>query len=233
VTLAQSGRLAALVLLCWANGESLAAKLDALAADGLYTWRVASAEDTPAWCCSCWMSNSPRAGACDLDRRDSSFAVSDRFPATSEEMQIYVLIESGKAQRIRVLSPQCQVTSQREVVDLGAVGVAESLAWLEGNVTRPAPVSTHALAAIAVHKGSAALRFLIDTVNTGPTMELRKDAIFAMSQLQGERAVDALFAVLRNRQLPQGVREQALFWLAQSDSDRAFEYLDQLLAGGR
>jgi hypothetical protein len=64
-------------------------------------------------------------------------------------------------------------------------------------------------------------------------MELRKDAIFAMSQLQGERAVDALFAVLRNRQLPQGVREQALFWLAQSDSDRAFEYLDRLLAGGR
>jgi hypothetical protein len=42
-----------------------------------------------------------------------------------------------------------------------------------------------------------------------------------------------LFAVLRDRQVHREVREQALFWLAQSDSERAFEYLDQLLADGQ
>jgi hypothetical protein len=328
MTVAQFGRLAAaLVLLCWTNDESMAAKLDALAADGLYTWRVASTEEAPAWCCICWTRNSPVAGACDLDRRDANYGVSEKFPATGEEMQIYVLIESGKAQRIRVLSPQCLVASRREVVDLGAVDVDESLAWLKGHVTTPATVSTDALAAIAVHKGSAALRILISMADAGPTMELRKDAIFwmsqaritesagdleqlmfrdgsaairqhaafslsqstapnrsdalirqgredrnpevraqawfwlaqtgasrteeaiqwaiandpdnevrkeavfAMSQLPGERAVDALFAVLGDRQLPREVREQALFWLAQSGSDRAFEYLERLLAG--
>jgi HEAT repeat protein len=242
-------------------------------------------------------------------------------------MQIYALIESGQTKRVRVLSPQCSVTSRREVVDLGVVDVDESLAWLKGHVTTPASVSTDALAAIAVHKGSAALRFLIDMADAGPTTELRKDAIFwmsqaritesagelerlmfhdgsaairqhaafslsqstapnrsdplvrqgredrdpevrsqawfwlaqtgasqsekaiqwaitndpdddvreeavfAMSQLPGERGVDALFAVLGNQRMSREVREQALFWLAQSDSDRAFEYLDRLLAG--
>jgi hypothetical protein len=37
--------------------------------------------------------------------------------------------------------------------------------------------------------------------------------------------------VLRDRGLHREIRERALFWLAQSDSDRAFAYLDELLAG--
>jgi HEAT repeat protein len=63
--------------------------------------------------------------------------------------------------------------------------------------------------------------------------DVREGAVFAISQLPGERAVDALFAVLGNRQLQPEVREQALFWLVQSDSDRAFEYLDRLLSSGQ
>ena len=322
------GRLsaAALVLLCWADGESMAAPLDALATDGLYTWRVASTEDAPPWCCAC-RDNSPVASACDLDSRHASYSVSDEFQAPKGEMQIYALIESGKARHIRVLSPLCEVTTRRDVVDLGLIEVDESLAWLEGHVASREPVGTDALAAIAVHKGSAALRFLIDTADAGPTKDLRKeaifwmsqarigesagelerlmfrdgsaeirghaafslsqsmaanrsdalirqgredhnpevrsqawfwlaqtgasqseeaiqwaaandpddnvrkDAVFAMSQLPGERGVDALFAVLGNRQAHHEVREQALFWLAQSDSDRAYEYFDRLLAG--
>jgi hypothetical protein len=319
----------ALVLASWADGDSMAADLDALAADGLYTWRVASTEDAPPWCCICWTVKSAAAGACDLDSRSANYSVSDEFQAPNGEMLIYALIESGQAQRIRVLSPQCRVTSRHEVVDLGPVEVGKSLAWLQGHVTTPGSVSTDALAAIAVHQGSAALRFLIDMADAGPTAELRKDAIFwmsqaritesagelerlmfrdgsaairqhaafalsqstaanrsdalirqgredrdpevrsqawfwlaqtganrseeaiqwaisndpdhdvrkeavfAMSQLPGERGVDALFAVLESRKMRREVREQALFWLAQSDSDRAFEYLDRLLAGTR
>ena len=331
MTISRYGRLAtaALVLFCWTDGESMGARLDALAANGLYTWRVASVEDAPAWCCACWRNDSPLASACDLDSRHSNYSVSDEPRAASGEMQIYALIESGKAQRIRVLSPQCQVTSRREVIDFGVVEVDESMAWLKGHVATPESVSTDALAAIAVHKGPAALQFLIDMADAGPTTELREDAIFwmsqaritesagelerlmfrdgsavirrhaafslsqsraanrvdalirqgredhvpevrsqawfwlaqtgasesetailwaiandpddrvreeavfAMSQLPGERGVDALFAVLGDGQMHREVREQALFWLAQSDSDRAFEYLDRLLAGAQ
>lgn len=328
MTIGRHARLVtvAFALIAWPCGEAMAATLDALATDGIYTWRVAATDDAPPWCCVCWTSRSPVARACDLDSRHSNYSAGDEHPAPSGEMQIYALIESGKTQRIRVLHPQCTVTSRRDIVDLGVVEVDESLAWLKANVTSPASVSPDALAAIAVHKGPAALRFLIDIANAGPTMTMRKDAVFwmsqarisesadelerlmfrdesaemrqhaafslsqstaenrsdalirqgredndpevrsqawfwlaqtgaseseeaiqwaiandrdnevreeavfAMSQLPGERAVDALFAVLGNRQLQREVREQALFWLVQSDSDRAFEYLDRLLS---
>ncbi|MGH8193393.1 MAG: HEAT repeat domain-containing protein [Woeseiaceae bacterium] len=319
----------ALALIAWPCGESMAAALDALGTGGVYTWRVAATDDAPPWCCVCWMSRSPVARACDLDGRHSNYSAGDERPAPNGEMQIYALIESGKTQRIRVLHPQCAVTSRRDIVDLGVVEVDESLAWLEDHVTPATSLSSDALAAIAVHRGAAALRFLVDTADAGPTMELRKEAafwmsqariseaagelerlmfhdasaemrqhaafslsqstaenradalirqgredndpevrsqawfwlaqtgaseseqaiqwaiandrdnevreeaVFAMSQLPGERAVDALFAVLGNRQLQREVREQALFWLVQSDSDRAFEYVDRLLSGGR
>jgi hypothetical protein len=324
------GRLAAaaLVLICWADGELMAARLDALATDGLYTWRVAATDDAPPWCCVCWRSGSPMmARACDLDSRNANYGVTDDFPSANGEMQIYALIESGRPERIRVFSPRCKVTSRSDVIDLGLVGVDESLAWLKNHVTTRESFSNDALAAIAVHKGSAALSFLIDMANAGPTTEVRKgaifwmsqaritesagelerlmfrdgsseirqhaafslsqstaanrsdalirqgredddpevrsqalfwlaqtgasqseeaiqwavandpdddvrkEAVFAMSQLPEERGVDALFAVLGNQRMDREVREQALFWLAQSDSDRAFQYLDQLLAG--
>jgi hypothetical protein len=235
MTVARYRRLAiaALVLLCCASGASRAASLDALAADGLYTWRVAATEDAPAWCCACWTRDASDALACDLDSRHVSYGEGDEFLPASEEIQIYARIESGKAWRIRALSPRCAVTTRSEVVDLGVVEVDESLAWLQSNATATAAARRDALVAIAAHRGPAALRFLAKTAEDGSTMDLREDAIFAISRLPGERAVDALLGVLANPQMHREVREQALFWLAHSDSDRAFEYLDRLLAGGR
>jgi hypothetical protein len=331
IAVGRCGRLAAaaLVLICWADRESMAEPLDALATDGLYTWRVAATDDAPPWCCACWRSSSPVARACDLDGRNASYGVTDEFQAANGEMQIYARIESGRPELIRVLNPRCRVTSRRGVIDLGLVEVDESLAWLKDHVTTRESFGNDALAAVAVHRGSAAMSFLIDMADAGPTTELRKDAIFwmsqaritesagelerlmfrdgsseirqhaafslsqstapnrsdalirqgredddpevrsqawfwlaqtgasrseeaiqwavvndpdndvrkeavfAMSQLPEERGVDALFAVLGNQRMDREVREQALFWLAQSDSDRAFQYLDQLLAGGR
>jgi hypothetical protein len=320
--------MAALALLCWENGVLKAASLDALSADGFYTWRVAATEDSPPWCCFCWSRNSPVSNACNLDSHHANYSASEEFLAQGE-MQIYALIEAGKPQRIRALSPQCRVTSRREVVDLGVVEVDESLAWLKRHVKAPATVGRDVLAAISVHEGSAALHFLIDVANSGPGTEMRKEAIFwmsqaritesaselerlmfgdesaelrkhaafslsqsnaanrsdaliqqgrkdrdpgvrsqawfwlaqtgarrseaairqaivddpdgmvreeavfALSQLPGERGVDALFTVLGDQHMHREIREQALFWLAQSGSDRAFEYLDRLLAGAR
>jgi len=316
---------ATLMVMSWAGGEPLAASLDALATDGLYTWRVEATDDAPCWCCVNWSGGSRVSRACDLDSRNVSYGT-DEFLATGGEVQIYALIEAGKAKRIRTLSPQCAVTSRRAVVDLGTVEVDKSLAWLKTLATSSTSPGRDALAAIAVHEGAVALRFLIDTAKTGRTTGLRKDAIFWMSQtripesadqletfmfrdenpeirqhaafalsqspaknrddalirqgrededpevrsqawfwlaqtgareseeaiewaithdpdddvrreavfaisrLPEERGIDALFTVLGNRQMDREVREQALFWLAQSDSDRAFEYLDRLLA---
>jgi hypothetical protein len=59
--------------------------------------------------------------------------------------------------------------------------------------------------------------------------EMREHAIFVLSQLPGERAVDALLAVVKDQDRQRQDRKQALFWLAQSESDRAFDYVEQLL----
>jgi len=60
--------------------------------------------------------------------------------------------------------------------------------------------------------------------------DVREEAVFALSQLPVERAVKALGDVLEDRNLDLNVREQALFWLAQDDSDEAFEYIDRILS---
>ena len=326
----RSGRLVtavivALIMLFATAERAIAADLDALAVDGLYTWRVASTDDAPYWCCVNWSGKSHNSRPCDLDSRNASYSV-DGSLDTGGEMQIYALIDSGKATRIRALSPQCAVTSRRDIIDLGVIESAESLAWLQERVTS-SPVSSDALAAIAVHRDPAALIFLLDIAGSGPAIGLRKDAVFwmaqgrisesaselermmsqdpdpeirqhaafslsqssaptradalirqgrddedpevraqawfwlaqtgssksekeirwaiandpagdvreeavfALSQLPGERGVDALFAVLRDQGLHREMREQALFWLGQADSDRAFAYLDGLLTG--
>ncbi len=52
-----------------------------------------------------------------------------------------------------------------------------------------------------------------------------KQAVFALSQLPGEDAVDALIFVIEQSSYDRDVRKQALFWMAQSDSGRAVDYL--------
>lgn len=61
--------------------------------------------------------------------------------------------------------------------------------------------------------------------------EVRDHMIFALSQLPDERASAALIELLSDRQADRGTREQALFWLGQSDSEIAQNYLERLLVG--
>jgi len=47
---------------------------------------------------------------------------------------------------------------------------------------------------------------------------------------EGDAAFRTLTGLVEDRMRSQRLREQALFWLAQSDSDEAFRYLDRLLS---
>lgn len=61
--------------------------------------------------------------------------------------------------------------------------------------------------------------------------DVREEAVFALSQLPEGRAVKALASILEDKQLDMEIREQALFWLAQAESDVAFEYVNRILTG--
>lgn len=62
---------------------------------------------------------------------------------------------------------------------------------------------------------------------------VREQAIFALSQLPEERAVAALAAIVQDPKRSREDRKQALFWLAQSESPRAQQYLEHVLTDSR
>lgn len=52
-----------------------------------------------------------------------------------------------------------------------------------------------------------------------------------MGSLSADESVAMLLDIVNDRKLDMDVREEALFWLAQSNTDSAFAYFDELLAG--
>ncbi len=75
---------------------------------------------------------------------------------------------------------------------------------------------------------SASVAWLLGQVDAHS--RLADGALAAISAHAGDDAFVALTALLEDRSRRQKTREQALFWLAQSESERAFDYLDALLS---
>lgn len=176
--------------------ESRAAPLDEALSEGWNAWRVIASENSTTRCCYSWSIGRPTMKTCDLDRRRAVSVVHDTTAPDHDEMQVYALVESGRAVRILALSPQCPVSAASAIDDLGWLGPETSIEWLRGHVSKDDRLSEDALAAIAAHSGS----------------------------------IDALIGIVENRGLPMGIREQALFWMAQSDSDEAFDFFTSILA---
>jgi HEAT repeat protein len=58
--------------------------------------------------------------------------------------------------------------------------------------------------------------------------EVRKSAIFALSQRRDKEGIPYLIRVVRTNRDPE-LRKQALFWLAQSNDPRALDLIEELL----
>jgi len=65
-----------------------------------------------------------------------------------------------------------------------------------------------------------------------PRSELSSDALMAIALHPGDHPVTVLASIVKFG-TDRKIREEALFWLGQSDSDGAFAVLDHLLSGGR
>ncbi len=63
-----------------------------------------------------------------------------------------------------------------------------------------------------------------------PRFELSSDALMAISLHSGDRPVAVLATVIKSAN-DRKIRQEALFWLGQSDSDAAFDVFDRLLSG--
>lgn len=76
------------------------------------------------------------------------------------------------------------------------------------------------------HESEAEIEHLIANDSDS---DVQEHAVFALSLLPDDRSINGLIAILENRNYTMNLREQALFWLAQSNSDEAFDYVAALL----
>jgi HEAT repeat protein len=77
--------------------------------------------------------------------------------------------------------------------------------------------------------GAGAAVTLQRSVESDPSRDVRRQAIFALSQLPDGRGTDLLLDIVRDRSQEATARQEALFWLAQSEDDRALDLISGLL----
>ena len=82
------------------------------------------------------------------------------------------------------------------------------------------------LAQLAGDRAVAAIKDALDD----PDTEIKRHAVFALSQLPVDRGVPLLIEIVRENPNPQ-VRKQALFWLGQTGDERALALIEELLLG--
>lgn len=203
-----------------AGNQSLADDGIAIGKDGWYGWRVAASGGQRVWCCGQWSMGRPMQTGCDLDRRGSNLTIMDTDEYQAGEMQLYVLLDAGKPADIRTLSPQCAVTSDRPISDLGLITTDTSLDWLQEYADPQSGISSDVLAAMAVHEGARARDALVKIARRGSTVEHRKDAIEWLGLVRIGETRD----VIRQLVLEKGnseIQEDAILALAQLPPDEA------------
>ena len=107
-------------------------------------------------------------------------------------------------------------------VDAGRVNKIRAL-MANCPVTTRTPVND-----VGAVDNSASTTWLLGQIDANS--RLADDALAAISAHAGDDAFVALRALLEDRDRRQKTREQALFWLAQSESEQAFDYLDAMLS---
>jgi hypothetical protein len=149
-------------------------------ADGWHTWRVQS-DDGAVRCCGIWTSGKLTSSGCDLDTGRHSRGCGEVIP--TNEVQIYVRTKAGKIVDITALSPQCPVTSEHEIHDLGVVDNAESIAWLRPHLRTRTDIDDETISAIAAHAGPEAFAVLRDVIEDRKLdMDIREQALFWLVQ---------------------------------------------------
>ena len=68
-----------------------------------------------------------------------------------------------------------------------------------------------------------------DAIEDDPDTEVKKKAVFALSQMPKDEGVPKLIEVAREQTGIREVRKQAMFWLGQSGDPRALAFIEKIL----
>jgi hypothetical protein len=93
---------------------------------------------------------------------------------------------------------------------------------------RNSHVRGQALFWLSQKAGDKASRAISDAIENDPETEVKKKAVFALSQLPKAEGIPKLIRVARTNRNKQ-VRQDAMFWLGQSNDPRALEFFEEVL----
>jgi len=82
---------------------------------------------------------------------------------------------------------------------------------------------------LAQKAGNKAAGTITEAIESDPDTDVKKRAVFALSQLPKDEGVPLLIQVARSNRNPV-VRKQAMFWLGQSNDPRALAFIEEVLA---
>ncbi|HEU4557144.1 MAG TPA: HEAT repeat domain-containing protein [Longimicrobium sp.] len=104
-----------------------------------------------------------------------------------------------------------------------------ALVRIARNDGRPQQTRRSAVFWLSQQAGDRITRELSDFVNDGDEdRELRKHAVFALSQRPRDESIPELLRIARNHRDPE-IRKQAMFWLGQSNDPRAVALFEEIL----
>ena len=89
-------------------------------------------------------------------------------------------------------------------------------------------VRGQALFWLAQKAGTRAENAIAGAITNDPDTEVKKKAVFALSQMPKDEGVPKLIEVAEKNKNPE-VRKQAMFWLGQSGDPRALEFFEKVL----
>jgi HEAT repeats len=81
---------------------------------------------------------------------------------------------------------------------------------------------------LGVRASREAFAAIVGAIDDDPDTEVKKKAVFALSQMPKDQGVPKLIEVARTNRNPQ-VRKQAMFWLGQSGDPRALQFFEEIL----
>lgn len=121
---------------------------------------------------------------------------------------------------------------------IGAAALADgvvlwpTLLTLARNDRLPRSTRRAAIFWVSQEAAEAAVKGLADLVDADDQdRDVRKHAVFALSQLPEDQGVPILIRTARTNKDPE-IRKQAMFWLGQVDDPRALAYFEEVLTRG-
>jgi hypothetical protein len=199
----------------------------------------------------CCDSSDTRHRVCHLETGDcSSYKSEEDEEQTTGRLLVMYRLADGEIQKIRTFSRDCELDAGGlPVYWWSSVNPKQSMDFLETHVRQQRSTKTaeSAVQAIAHHAEPGADEMLEDfasdrredvaeqavatlerAVEEDPDLDVKKKAVFGLSQLPNDEGVPLLIDVAQTHRHPK-VRKQAMFWLGQSGDPRALAFFEKIL----